>query len=133
MTGPADRARQALASGLPPAEVYAALAVGAGLRDTALAVCDALGTPRADAEHRLRGTEELWGDFAPGDEELVGELLDLAAVFESPQARRAEGQHHRADGRDEYGTYSGAPAPRRGAAAGTAGRTGLRRQGLKAR
>ncbi|UUY50854.1 hypothetical protein NRK68_28630 [Streptomyces yangpuensis] len=82
MTGPADRARQALASGLPPAEVYAALAVGAGFRDTALAVCDALGIPRADAEHRLRGTEELWGDFAPGDEELAGELLDLAAVFD---------------------------------------------------
>ncbi|MFE1826067.1 hypothetical protein [Streptomyces yangpuensis] len=82
MTGPVERAREALASGRSPAEVYAALAVGADFRDTALVVCDALGIPRADAEHRLRGAEELWGDFAPGDEELLGELLDLAAVFD---------------------------------------------------
>ncbi|MFE6905161.1 hypothetical protein [Streptomyces erythrochromogenes] len=82
MNGPVERAREALASGLPPVEVYAALAVGADFRATALAVCDALDIPRADAEHRLRGTEELWGDFAPGDEEFLGELLDLAAVFD---------------------------------------------------
>ncbi|MFF9979232.1 hypothetical protein [Streptomyces erythrochromogenes] len=82
MNGPVERAREALASGLTPAEVYAALAVGADFRDTALAVCDALGIPRAEAEHRLRATDGLWDDFAPGDEEFLGELLDLAAVFD---------------------------------------------------
>ncbi|MER7823325.1 hypothetical protein ABTX85_12275 [Streptomyces sp. NPDC096097] len=82
MNGPVDRAREALAAGLPPAEAYAALAVGADFRDTALVVRDALGIPRADAERRLRGAEELWGDFTPGDGEPLGELLDLIGVFD---------------------------------------------------
>ncbi|WP_405527838.1 hypothetical protein OG592_08330 [Streptomyces avidinii] len=82
MTSPEERAREALRSGLPPAAVYAELAVGADFRDTALVVCDALSIPRAEAEHRMRGAEELWDDFAPGDEELLGELLDFAAVFD---------------------------------------------------
>ncbi|MER5416716.1 hypothetical protein [Streptomyces virginiae] len=82
MSTTVERAREALASGLPPTSVYAALAVGADFQDTALVVCDALGIPRADAEQRLRGAEELWGDFAPGDEGLLGELLDLIGAFD---------------------------------------------------
>ncbi|MFF5489798.1 hypothetical protein [Streptomyces virginiae] len=82
MSATVERAREALASGLPPVEVYAALAVGADFQDTALAVCEALGIPRADVQRRLRGAEELWGDFAPGDEEFLGELLDLIGVFD---------------------------------------------------
>ncbi|MFJ6485167.1 MULTISPECIES: hypothetical protein [unclassified Streptomyces] len=81
MTGTVARARAALASGLPPAAVYAELAVGADFRDTALAVCDALGIPRADAEQRLGSAGELW-DFAPGEEALLGELLEVVAVFD---------------------------------------------------
>ncbi|MEU7601384.1 hypothetical protein AB0B78_00500 [Streptomyces sp. NPDC040724] len=90
-----DRAREALRSGLPPAEAYAALAVGADFRQTALVVCDALGIPRADVEDRLRGSEELWSDFAPGDEELLGELLDLAAVFDVDVTLDEPGEHIR--------------------------------------
>ncbi len=95
MIPPLERAREALRSGLPPAEVYAGLAVGADFRDTALVVCGALGIPRAEAEERLRGTEELWDDFAPGDEEFLGELLDLAAVFDVHVPLDGPGEHIR--------------------------------------
>ncbi|MFJ1563791.1 hypothetical protein [Streptomyces erythrochromogenes] len=83
MTGTVERAREALRSGLRPVDVYVELAAGTSdLRGVALAVCDALDIPRPDAEHRLRGSEELWDGFGPGDEGVVGELLDLAGLFD---------------------------------------------------
>ncbi|MFI8338641.1 hypothetical protein ACIF8W_00925 [Streptomyces sp. NPDC085639] len=69
MTMPPERAREALRSGLPPAEVYAELAVGADFRDTALVECGVLGIPPAEAAQRLRGTHGPWDDFAPGEED----------------------------------------------------------------
>ncbi|THA76199.1 hypothetical protein [Streptomyces sp. A0592] len=83
MTGTVERAREALRSGLRPVDVYVELAAGTSdLRGAALAVCAALGIPRPDAEQRLSGSEELWDGFGPGEEGLVGELLDLAGLFD---------------------------------------------------
>ncbi|MDX3533502.1 hypothetical protein PV721_03775 [Streptomyces sp. MB09-01] len=78
-----DRIREALGSGLPVIEVHAELAAGTDdVRAAALVVCDALGIPRGEAERRLRGCQDLWGEFGPGDERLVGELLDGIGLFD---------------------------------------------------
>ncbi|MFD9456329.1 hypothetical protein ACFWBC_24955 [Streptomyces sp. NPDC059985] len=45
-------------------------------------MCDALGIPRADAEERLGDGDDWWAGFGPGEESLLGEVLDLTGLFD---------------------------------------------------
>ncbi|MFF3014667.1 hypothetical protein [Streptomyces sp. NPDC057939] len=108
MNGPVERAREALRSGATPVEAYTELAAGTrDLRGAALAVCEALGIPRADAGTRLGDGDGRWGGFGPGEESLLGELLETIGVFDTPVALDEPGERIRALMRRAPGALGG--------------------------
>lgn len=71
-----------LAAGRGEEEVFAELAARTGEWDAcALALCLALGVPRADAEVRIREVRPLFEEFEVGEEGLVAMLLACGHVF----------------------------------------------------
>lgn len=79
---PALAAREMLAAGRSGEEAFAELAARTGEWSVcALAVCSALGVPRADAEARLRELEPFFEEFVVGEEELVAGVLGFGGMF----------------------------------------------------
>ncbi|MEU9103440.1 hypothetical protein ACWDYJ_22745 [Streptomyces sp. NPDC003042] len=75
-------AREMLATGRGKEEVFAELAARTGEWDAcALALCLALGVPRADAEVRISEVRPLFAEFEVGEEDLVAMLLGCGHVF----------------------------------------------------
>ncbi|MFJ4773833.1 hypothetical protein ACIP88_32760 [Streptomyces uncialis] len=98
-------AREMLAAGRSDEEVFAELATRTGDRGVCvLAVCLALGVPRADAEVRLREVEPLFSDFAVGEEQDLAFLLMFGHVFIVDRVL----EEHEERIRDLLGTAAGA-------------------------
>ncbi|MFD0269455.1 hypothetical protein ACFVGY_23230 [Streptomyces sp. NPDC127106] len=89
------QARDLLAEPADPVAVFAVLAARTGDGPGSVwAVCLALGIPAAAVARRLgSSSEELLGEFAPGEETELGEFLELLGCFDVPRsldAREAE-------------------------------------------
>ncbi|MFF4698032.1 hypothetical protein [Streptomyces chattanoogensis] len=90
---PVETARAALGAGVPAVDVFAELALkAADLQSAALAVCLALGVPRADAEQRLDGSDELLDELNPGEERTGGEILETLGVFDVDRSLDERGE-----------------------------------------
>ncbi|MFD5537049.1 hypothetical protein ACFWIJ_04125 [Streptomyces sp. NPDC127079] len=80
-------ARQRLRAGAAPAAVCGELAEQTRWWwDAALAVGQALGIPEAELLRRLHSEpDQTQSEFRPGEENLYGELLETAGVFDVPK------------------------------------------------
>ncbi|MER7758724.1 hypothetical protein [Streptomyces sp. NPDC097619] len=75
-------ARASLAAGRNGEQAFAALAARTGRWGVSLlAVCEALGVPRPDAEARLRELEGFFSEFAVGEEEDLAFTLAFGHAF----------------------------------------------------
>ncbi|MBO4204658.1 hypothetical protein [Micromonospora echinofusca] len=72
-----------LQAGDTPDVAYIRLAsTGGDVRLTAVAVCAACGTSVSEAEQRLLGYSELFDEVSPGEENIIGEVLEVAGYFD---------------------------------------------------
>ncbi|KPC62104.1 hypothetical protein ADL29_20165 [Streptomyces chattanoogensis] len=55
-------------------------------------MCLALGVPRADAEQRLDGSDELLDELNPGEERMGGEILETLGVFDVDRSLDERGE-----------------------------------------
>jgi hypothetical protein len=80
----ARRAQAGLRAGGTPCAVFVDLAAGTlDYRATALAVCAAAGIPRVQFEQRWADTsEQLLPEIQPGQEALLGEVLETLGLFD---------------------------------------------------
>lgn len=89
-------AQRMLAAGQGEEDAFAELAARTGeWVICVLAVCRALGVPRADAEARLCDIEPLLDGFSVGEEELVASVLAFGHVFIVDRVRDEHEEHIR--------------------------------------
>jgi hypothetical protein len=100
------RARESLDNGASPETVFVALAVDTrDLREAAIAVCVAAGTPRADAEGRWGdGCEQLLAEIHDGEEAIFGEILEMTGFFDFHRPLDEREQHVRRELRQAMAT-----------------------------
>ncbi|MGW4686308.1 hypothetical protein ACWEPM_15595 [Streptomyces sp. NPDC004244] len=80
-------ARRLLAEGQGPVGVFAGLAARSGDRSAAAwAVCEALGVADARVREELGRAAELFAEFGPDEDDLLGELLEMLGLFDVPRA-----------------------------------------------